>query len=77
LKKIIRKNPQQLEELANVIALLEGQQKETNKMEQLEQNLKQETLQNSLDLHCLPLSLELNCQIFECLKGEKVFVQPN
>jgi hypothetical protein len=46
-----------LEELANVIALLEGQPKKTIDSDQK-------------DLKCrrLPLPLELNCQIFECLK---------
>jgi hypothetical protein len=57
-----------LEELANVIAILEGQQTPVIEMDQSELNLNTETSQNSLDCHRLPLPLELNCQIFECLK---------
>jgi hypothetical protein len=68
LEKIVSKNPQQLEELANVIAILEGQPKETIDLDPMELNLKSETPQNSLDCHRLPLPLELNCAIFECLK---------
>jgi hypothetical protein len=57
-----------LEEFVNVIAILEGQPKETIDMDQIEMNLKPENLQNSLERRRLPLPLELNCQIFECLK---------
>jgi hypothetical protein len=78
LEKIIRqqKNPQMLEEplLANVIAILKGQQKEdttisSSNSHDLELNLELEIAPNSLDHHRrVPLPLELNCQIFECLK---------
>jgi hypothetical protein len=69
LEKIIQKNPQQLEELTNVIALLEGKQKKTINLDQMELELTSEKHQNLLDRHRLPLPLELNCQIFECLKA--------
>jgi hypothetical protein len=63
LEKLIQNNPEQLEELANVIALLERQQKETIDLDQMDI-----TSQNSHHRRRLPLPLELNCQIFECLK---------
>jgi hypothetical protein len=70
LEKIIQKNPQQLEELANLIAILGEQQTEKIDLNQMELTLKPETEipQNSLARQRLPLPLELNCQIFECLK---------
>jgi hypothetical protein len=42
LEKFVQKNPHQLEELANVIALLEGQVAETLDMDQMELNLQPE-----------------------------------